>query len=34
MTDLITRMGRDNITDEEAREALDRAKSNEALFKR
>lgn len=34
MTDLITRMGRENITDDEAREALDRAKSNETLFKK
>lgn len=34
ITDLITRMGRENITDDEAREALDRAKSNEALFKK
>ena len=34
MTDLITRMGRENITDDEAREALDRAKANEALFKK
>lgn len=34
ITDLITRMGRENITDDEAREALDRAKANEALFKK
>lgn len=34
ITDLITRMGRENITDDEAREALDRAKSNETLFKK
>lgn len=34
VTDLITRMGRENITDDEAREALDRAKSNEALFRK
>lgn len=34
ITDLITRMGRENITDDEAREALDRAKSNESLFKK
>jgi hypothetical protein len=27
-------MGRENITDAEAREALDRARSNEALFKK
>ena len=27
-------MGRENITDDEAREALDRAKSNETLFKK
>lgn len=34
IADLITRMGRENITDDEAREALDRAKANEALFKK
>ena len=34
VTDLITRMGRENITDDEAREALDRAKANEELFKK
>lgn len=34
LTDLITRMGRENITDDEAREALDRARANEALFKK
>jgi hypothetical protein len=33
-TDLITRMGKDNITDEEVQEALDKAKSNESLFKK
>jgi hypothetical protein len=27
-------MGRENITDDEAREALDRAKSNETLFRK
>ena len=27
-------MGRENITDDEAREALDRAKANEELFKK
>lgn len=34
VTDLITRMGRNNITDDEIREALDRAKGNETLFKK
>lgn len=34
ITDLITRMGRENITDDEAKEALDRAKANEELFKK
>lgn len=34
VTDLIARMGRENITDDEAREALDRAKSNETLFRK
>lgn len=34
VADLIARMGRENITDDEAREALDRAKSNETLFKK
>lgn len=34
IADLITRMGRENITDDEAREALDRAKANEVLFKK
>lgn len=33
-TDLISRMGRNNITDDEVQEALDKAKSNETLFKK
>lgn len=32
VTDFITRMGRDNVTDEEISEALEKAKSNEELF--
>jgi hypothetical protein len=34
MLDMQSRLGEDNITEDELKEALDTAKANEALFKK